>query len=345
MTVELVTPGEMEGASPSPTPAPDHDSTTSSPTKSSSENSNDDNNNSEDEYPILRRLGFYAVLFLFIMDIPLLVYSATLYAGHTLDYPRLDPEGSFYRLATAFIPVILFLNFILLMIFLRWYRVGKISSNACACGGFVYVVMTAGCIAFFGVFMSMYNLDSKFDNLPDEVQAYRIYHPNNITLYNMNNVHSQIGAGESTYDIIFLGTYDSSNECIQACNNYTHPTELTTSCHTWTWYHDVSKNDLYAGQCFGRTDLEWGPKAQTDVDCGITADSHYVHTSFEFAYEWTGDMFRDMLQTNHDALVLYVLLLVRFGIPVVVPALALVGFILFGLIALILLPCIDQKKK
>eukprot|EP01113_Clastostelium_recurvatum_P028854 TRINITY_DN3483_c0_g1_i1.p1 TRINITY_DN3483_c0_g1~~TRINITY_DN3483_c0_g1_i1.p1 ORF type:complete len:321 (-),score=65.84 TRINITY_DN3483_c0_g1_i1:139-1101(-) len=313
MTVE-VTPGEMEVAAP--------------PATVVTETAIDDEHK-------LRRVGFYLAFFLFLVDVLLLVFSSTLYAGHVIDFAKLDPEVTLYHLATSFTPVILVLNFIFMLILLRWYRTSHLSGDACGCGIFIYVLMTAACVAFFAVFMSMCNPANDFENLPYS-PSYAIYtRTDNITLYNMNNVHSQIGVGASTDSIRFLGSYNTSDACIKACADFTQMNMPTSSCHSWTWHYPVSQNYQYAGQCFGRTDLVWTAKAQTYVDCGIATNGGGVQTYVNESDEWSGTMFRDMLKANHDALALYVIVVIRFGLPVALLVLSILASVLYGLFSLI----------
>eukprot|EP01113_Clastostelium_recurvatum_P028858 TRINITY_DN3483_c0_g2_i1.p1 TRINITY_DN3483_c0_g2~~TRINITY_DN3483_c0_g2_i1.p1 ORF type:complete len:321 (-),score=78.56 TRINITY_DN3483_c0_g2_i1:126-1088(-) len=313
MTVE-VTPGEMEVAAPPAVVITD---------------------TAIDDDIKLRRVGFYLTFFLFLVDVLLLVFSSTLYAGHTIDVEKLDPEVTLYHLATSFTPVILFLNFLFMLILLRWYRTNHISSDACGCGIFIYVLMTAACVAFFAVFMSMCNPVNEFENLPYSPSSATFIRTDNITWYNANNVYSQIGVGASTASIRFLGSYNTSDACIKACDDFTQMNMPSSSCHTWTWHYPVPQNYQYAGQCFGRTDLVWTAKAQTYVDCGVATNGGGVMTYVSESDEWTGIMFRDMLKANHDALALYVIVVIRMGLPVAFIVLTILAGVLFGLFSLI----------
>eukprot|EP01084_Bolivina_argentea_P171025 296309_1 len=87
---------------------------------------------------------------------------------------------------------------------------------------------------------------------------------------NCNNVNSAVHTpNNSTQYVEYLGTFDNTNACIQACLS---KSTATNKCQSYT-YHTAQFNDAkYQKHCYGRFGepygLVWIPVAQNNINCG-----------------------------------------------------------------------------
>eukprot|EP01083_Nonionella_stella_P052625 139568_1 len=87
---------------------------------------------------------------------------------------------------------------------------------------------------------------------------------------NRNNVNSAVHTpNNSTQYVEYLGTFDNTNACIQACSS---KSTATNKCQSYT-YHTAQLNDAkYQKHCYGRFGepygLVWIPVAQNNINCG-----------------------------------------------------------------------------
>eukprot|EP00041_Stephanoeca_diplocostata_P024838 m.639093 g.639093 ORF g.639093 m.639093 type:complete len:968 (-) comp22611_c1_seq2:259-3162(-) len=74
-----------------------------------------------------------------------------------------------------------------------------------------------------------------------------------------NNIYNLVPSpGKNSSEVLYLGKFNTANECWAACN------ASRIACNDWTWHHlDFSAD--WAGECFTRLNGTWGPTAQQGV--------------------------------------------------------------------------------
>ena len=81
-----------------------------------------------------------------------------------------------------------------------------------------------------------------------------------------NNVYSAAMSKTSTEYVTYLGTFENTNDCINACISRSNS---SSKCLTYTYHTPQYSDSTFAKQCFGRfNDPQWLPYNDKNINCG-----------------------------------------------------------------------------